>query len=205
MRIGVDIDGVLGEQVPHVLRRVNARYGLALRKRDIRRWDEPVGPSDIEREIEAALLDETYVLTMPLVRGAREALAALAATHSIALVTTRPEQMDSATLAWAQRKGLAFHGLENARSRGKHDVDVDVLIDDRLQNVAEFAERGRVAILFSQPWNQDREDIQHLMNGRSYPPKAGGMLSSSSEHLASDECGPSATSIKRAPGGNPFV
>ena len=81
--------------------------------------------------------------------------------------------MDSATLAWAKRKGLAFHRLENARSRGKRDVDVNVLIDDRLQNVAEFAERSRVAILFSQSWNQDRTDIQYLMNGKKILPAKG--------------------------------
>jgi len=163
MRIGIDIDGVLGEQVPHVLRRVNAKYGLSLRKRDIKSWGEPVGPSDIEREIEEALPDRSYVVTMPLVRGARAGLATLAATHSITLVTTRPEGVNGATLEWAKRKGLTFHSLQNARSRGKRDVDVDVLIDDGLHNVREFAQRGRVAILFSQPWNQDRTVIQDLM------------------------------------------
>lgn len=166
MRIGVDIDGVLGEQVPHVLRRVNAKYGLSRRKRDISRWDEPVGPSDIEREIEAALQDNSYVLTMPLVRGARQALATLAAAHWIALVTSRPEDTDTLTFAWAKRKGLTFHSLQNASSRGKHNVDVNILIDDRLENVKDFAERDKVAILFSQPWNQHRSHIHHLINGK---------------------------------------
>ncbi|MGB6836516.1 MAG: hypothetical protein WBF66_02300 [Dehalococcoidia bacterium] len=165
MRLGIDIDGVIGDQVRHVTRRIKRREGLSFRKRDIVQWDQPIGNSDIEQEIESAVRDPEYVLTMPLILGATGAISELSGRHQIVLVTNRPLQSDRYTLEWARRKGIKFDSFHNCRETGKGNLPVDVLVDDRLENVRDFVlTSGGLGILFSQPWNQQRAAVHDLIS-----------------------------------------
>lgn len=166
MNIGVDLDGVLGDQVPHILGLLNQKYGLKLKKSDIRMWNQPIPNTntDIEREIERALLDTNYVLAMPVIRGAVKFLRLLSSDgHFIMVVTSRPPEADEATLKWLRKKRLIFHEFRNMQGLGKERLPVDILIDDRLENIRAFAIRNNLAILFSQPWNQDRKSLSGLI------------------------------------------
>ena len=165
MNIGVDLDGVLGDQVPHILGLLNQKYGLKLKKSDIRMWNQPIPNTntDIDREIEHALLDTNYVLTMPVIRGAVKFLRLLSSEHFIMVVTSRPPAADQPTLKWLQKKRLIFHEFRNMQGLGKERLPVDILIDDRLENISAFAIKNNVAILFSQPWNQDHKSLSELI------------------------------------------
>ena len=163
MRIGVDIDGVLGDQVPPILKRVNVKYGTDVAKSDIRLWDQPIADTDIKTEIEEALRDSLYVATMPLMVGAREALAKLCKSHHIVVATSRPIEASQATERWLRENRLCYHEFVNSRDIAKSSLAIEVLIDDNLDNIREFALQGRLAILFSQPWNQQRSDISKLI------------------------------------------
>jgi 5'(3')-deoxyribonucleotidase len=50
--IGIDIDGVLGEQVPHVLDRLHRRgVGIGISKDKITSWNFPIDNTSISKEI----------------------------------------------------------------------------------------------------------------------------------------------------------
>lgn len=156
IRIAVDVDGVIAEQVPPVLERVRSQYGVRMTKRDIRAWDQPIPgtKSNIKLEIERALLDPEYVRSMRPVRGAAAALHRLHELGlGIVIVTHRPRESDAPTRQWMQEYGIAHDAYVNSSQGSKASVEADVLVDDYPNNVEEFVRQGRKAILFRQPWN----------------------------------------------------
>jgi hypothetical protein len=50
MRIGIDVDGVLGDQIAYMLPIWKKRFGVTLRFEDVTEWNLAVGDSDIAIE-----------------------------------------------------------------------------------------------------------------------------------------------------------
>jgi 5'(3')-deoxyribonucleotidase len=159
MVVGVDVDGVLGDQVSHVLNRLHA-LGKArnLQKSNITDWNYPLDGSDIAREIEEALLDKRFVKEMPVVAGSIDAMEHLHEKFHVVVATSRPKETESETLEWL-RRNFQFHEFVNARDIGKENLGLDVLIDDNLDNIKAFAVSSNYALLFSQEWNQSEDNV----------------------------------------------
>jgi len=160
MHLVVDVDGVLADQVPPILKRLNQKYSLSLRKKDIRQWDQPIADTDIKTEIENSLQDAQFVLSMGLIKGAHWALMELDKNHSITIATNREPQMDKFTREWLQKKRIPYDRYVNTREHGKGAISGDVLIDDYPNNLAGFLAAGGLGILFSQPWNEDDHSLE---------------------------------------------
>jgi 5'(3')-deoxyribonucleotidase len=156
--VGVDVDGVLGEQVPPVLDRIK-REGKStdLAKDKIVEWDFRIDDTDISREIEKALLDPSFVTSMPLVEGSVSAMRELYKKYHVVIVTSRPIETEQETRDWLKRN-FRFHEFINTRECGKNDLGLNVLVDDNLDNVRKFASSKCYALLFSQPWNLKVKD-----------------------------------------------
>jgi 5'(3')-deoxyribonucleotidase len=75
--IAVDIDGVVGDQVPHVLARAEKEMGIKMSKQEITEWDTKVGKIPFDKLIAQYLLDPNFVLSMPIVSGAADTLSGL--------------------------------------------------------------------------------------------------------------------------------
>lgn len=155
--VGVDIDGVLGNQVHGVLERVNARLGLSFRYEQVVHWDAPLGGStSFKPEIEAAMSDPSYVLDMPVHPGAAELLEALRRRHVVKIITVRPRSAIPHTEQWLRKNGLVYDELVFAEEALKSRHGADVLIDDYPKNLAEFLDNSAgVGVLVDQPWNQE--------------------------------------------------
>ncbi|MEM3564666.1 MAG: hypothetical protein QXR19_15650 [Candidatus Jordarchaeaceae archaeon] len=156
--VGVDIDGVLGEQVEPTLERLRTiGKGKNLKKSDITDWNFAIGDTNIAIEIEKNLLDPTFVENMPVIPNAETAMKKLHEKYHVVVVTSRPPETQKSTEKWL-RNHFNFHELVNTRKVGKNCLGLDILIDDNLDNVKTFAQSGQCAILFSQPWNQNVKD-----------------------------------------------
>lgn len=158
--IGIDIDGVLGNQITGVIPRVKDEYGITLKYEDIVDWRYDFGPSDISTEIAKALTDPEYVAGMPVHGGARRMVTRLFRHHHIVVITARPLETRDGTERWLQKRRLFADELVNTREAGKSMSAADVLVDDYTGNVLEFLENspGR-AILVRRPWNGDDEEL----------------------------------------------
>jgi len=166
MKIAVDVDGVLADHVPHILRRVKEHWGATFDKSEVKLWDQPIPETEtsIDAEIEAALDDPSYILTMPMVHLGLEGIKALLGFgHKIIIATSRPPDTDPYTLQWLCKKEIPYHGFLNTRKSGKTGLEADILIDDRLENARDFALGRGYAILFSQPWNEERGQLFNLI------------------------------------------
>lgn len=164
----MDVDGVLGDQVSPILSKLNAKYGIKLSKEDITDWEYPIEDTKIDVEIEKALLDEEYVLEMPLIAGAKEVMSYLQQNHFVMIATSRPKETEKATLKWLS-SNFKFHKYLNTHGKGKKSLKADILIDDNIENIEGFSKDHGIGLLFSQPWNKNRSSIIDLINrGKVY-------------------------------------
>jgi len=80
-----------------------------------------------------------------------------AAGHWLEIVTAKPEWAEDQVWIWLAKYKPRVHQVTIApmQDASKADLspDGDVLVDDKWENCLEWAETGRLAILFTQPFN----------------------------------------------------
>ncbi len=161
LRIGVDVDGVLGNQIAGILPRIASSHGIQLAYSDITDWQLPIGDdSDVKVEIGSAMEDPEYVLKMPVHAGAKRLMETLYENNRLFVITSRPPETKSDTETWLGENGLPFDELINLKEQAKSLFKTDVLIDDFVGNVAEYLKNSTgTAILVEQPWNRDHASL----------------------------------------------
>jgi len=132
-------------------------------KADIKEWNTPVGGVPFGELIHGYFSDSQFVLTMPPVDGASESVGRILKTAKVIVVTARPQVILDLTQRWVHERIHPELEVFRAAEGNKYSSSASILIDDYLGNVEEFAQRGGAAVIFDQPWNQDRS---HLLGGR---------------------------------------
>ncbi len=166
--VGIDVDGVLAEQVTPILDRLRAQgKARGLTKDNITDWNFKIDDTDIAKEIEAALLDPQYVLEMPVQPGSTNVMQEMYERYHVVIATSRPVETQQATIEWV-KKSFRFHEFANTRQVGKANLGLNLLIDDNIDNAKSFALGKGTAILFSQPWNMGEDDeMKQLIANRT--------------------------------------
>lgn len=164
LAIGIDIDGVLADQVSHVLTRLRSKgQAVGITKDMVAEWDYSLGDRTITDEIEEALLDPQFIEEMPVIHGSIDSMKYLHGRHHVVIATARPLGTEQATLNWL-RKHFLYHEYFNTRAVGKSGHGLKVLVDDNPQNIEDFASSGGTGVLFSQPWNmKDTKKMEDLV------------------------------------------
>jgi 5'(3')-deoxyribonucleotidase len=166
--IGIDVDGVLANQIAGVLPRIKRRLGIDLAYEDVTHWALPLGDTNIAVEIAAAMEDPTYVMDMPVHADAKQVLDQLHRQHTIRVITARPAVAAEPTKAWLTKNALEVDDVSSAREKEKSLYATDLLVDDYLGNILEFlTSTNGIAVLVDQPWNRDRAELaEYIENGR---------------------------------------
>lgn len=168
--IAIDVDGVLANQIDGILPVIKKEHGVQLNYRNVTSWNLPIKDSSIDKIIVEEQKQRGYIVNMPLFLMANEVVNKLIKKHYIAIATSRPLDTDKWTKEWLTKNEITYDRFHNLKEGGKQnaDEDFDILIDDYIGNIKAFLEKheGR-AILFSQPWNQDRSNLEEFIkNGR---------------------------------------
>jgi len=168
--LAVDVDGVLADHVAHILPLLKRDYHFNATVDEITAWDFPVSDTTFGAIIRNKQCDAGFTLSIPVIADARASLKQLIASYNVAIVTARPPEADRWTLEWLRKKGIEFDFYANLRVGAKHETSFpcDVLIDDYTANILAFLQHTEgCAILFSQPWNQERTEFKpYLESGR---------------------------------------
>lgn len=167
LTIGIDVDGVLADQITGVLPRIKERHDVILTYADITEWELPIKDSNIAVEIVDAQASRDYVLEMAVHEGAKRFLAFLHELHRIVVITARKgEAATTWTAEWLQKHQLPYDEVIAGSETKKSEHRTDVLIDDFIGNVSEFlANTKGVAVLVEQPWNRERHTLDGFANG----------------------------------------
>lgn len=155
IKLGVDIDGVLANQIITLLPIINKRYSLNLKYGDIDHWRKKIADSDIAQLIVEAQRNDEYLLKIPLIENSNDILIDLRPTYEIYILTAREIGTKSATLKWLDLNSIYFDYFHNLREGNKQQIEVDIIIDDYKGNIEEYlnSHPKSYAILFKQPWN----------------------------------------------------
>lgn len=172
MKIAVDIDGVLADQVSAVLDVIEQEYGLRYCKSDVDRAHWTFAGREIWSEIARLLDDPEYVMMVPLIEGSQKAIKQLC-RHDVFVVTARRPNAEEATRRWLNRHFPSLTQYFHARTGTKHNVPSDVLIDDLDMNIVEFvrSDPHRRGILFLHPWSLNDTDIGDYSDQVYYCPQ----------------------------------
>ena len=161
MKIAVDIDGALADQVAAVLKEIEKEYGLKYSKSDVNRAHWTFSGRELWLEIRRLLADPEYTLSIPVIEGSQKGIEQLA-DHNVCIVTARRTNAEAATKQWLNTHFPCLTEYYRARTGTKHDIPSDILIDDLDMNIVEFVKShpGRRGILFEQPWSKNGTDIE---------------------------------------------
>jgi uncharacterized HAD superfamily protein len=168
MRIGIDIDDVLADSLPHYLQAFNRRFGLSVGLAEAAwqifdRFPE-IDPRDGE-DFFSELVEAGFFGSRPLLPDAKEAVERLAREgHRLFIITGRAPRDAAVTRVWLDRVGLLprFEAvLHRAREPvGRHksgaarELDLHLFIEDELPVAAAVAETAIPVLLFDRPWNR---------------------------------------------------
>lgn len=159
-RIGVDFDGVLFDQVPHIIRGFRELHDVDLAPVESWHWNLSEHPAiqaagltedqiwQVFRQLE---LEEAIHRADPLDPHALEVLGAWQARGwQVHIATSRPEHSRPAVEAFLSHNQVPHDLLE----MGVYPkTGYDVLVDDLPPNVQAAAEDGGHGLLFHQPYN----------------------------------------------------
>ena len=172
MKIAVDIDGVLADQVGAVLKIIEKEYGLKYLESDVNRAHWTYERGELWSDISRLLANPEYTLNLPLIEGSQKGIEQLD-DHDIFVVTARRPNAENATKQWLNTHFPCLTEYYRASTGTKHNVPSDVLIDDLDMNIVEFvkSDPNRHGILFVHPWSINGMDIENYSDQVHYCPE----------------------------------
>ena len=161
LKIAVDIDGVLADQVSAALRKIEEKYGERYSKEEVNCAHWNFGGRDIWSEVSTLLTDPEYVKGLSVIEGSQAAIKQLD-RHCMCVVTARRPETETATREWLGTHFPSLKDYHHARTGTKHKIPSDLLIDDFDLNIVEFVKShpDRHGILFVQPWSLNETGIE---------------------------------------------
>jgi 5'(3')-deoxyribonucleotidase len=157
LNLGVDVDGVLSDQISTILPVIRDLYGVHLSHCDIVDWRLRVGPTTIDKVIVSQQRSEKYVLNQEAIIGAALGISQLITRYRVCIITSRDPLTNEWTKRWLRMNRIHFDEFYSQKDGTKSHLDhLNILIDDYDKNVLEFLQSKpeRKAIIFAQPWNQ---------------------------------------------------
>ena len=169
LKIAIDIDGVLADQVGAVLEIIERDFGLKYRKSDVNRAHWTISGREIWSEIARLLADPEYTLNIPLIDGSQEGINRLE-DHNMCVVKARRPNAEEATKQWLNTYFPSLTEYYRASTGTKHCIPADILIDDLDLNIVEFVKSNpdRHGILFTHPWSLNDTDIKDYSDQVNY-------------------------------------
>lgn len=160
MNIGIDCDGVLRNFTEGVIT-IGKKHGLVLEKPTTWNWldlnkynGRPLAYYIWQSREWAKELFENS----PIIPGsflAYKELVDLDYTN-VYIVTTQSEKTKHHTIEWLNKFGFDKH-VKTIFSKEKHKTGMDILIDDKYDNIKKQIDTGRLGHLIKQPYNEKYE------------------------------------------------
>lgn len=161
MKIGVDIDDVLCEFVPHFFDWHNKVYGTRNRAFELQSYDmyKVFGyhPDENWDRIKMFYATDAFKY-IPANLAARHVLEELRTHgHTLYAITSRDKSIKDQTLDWVDKNYTdIFKQVYLVPKKGDlcHRLGIDVHIDDSEHHAMDCSLNGASVVVYDQPWNQ---------------------------------------------------
>lgn len=178
MRIGIDVDGTLADNLQAFVDVFNEKTGKQLTKTEVFDFDLSLVYGIPADEVDQVFHDnaERVFGEVPAMEGAREALELMKnAGVELYLVTARPPNLRELTADWLKRHKIPYdrlifdpHKGEACRRHG-----LKVFVDDHFDNAVGVARVGSKSVLVDAPHNRHLDHGKHgitrLFHWRVFP------------------------------------
>lgn len=173
--IGFDLDGVIADTAESFLRLACSRYGYCdFTLEDITHFELedciPI-PGELVDQIFTEILTDSLAAELKPMKGAVETLSLLAEESTITVITARPllpPVLDWIDVFFPARTRDAMKviatGDHNDKVRHIHQHSLKYFVDDRAETCMQLAGAAITPLVFSQPWNQNRHNLQTVEN-----------------------------------------
>lgn len=173
--IGFDLDGVIADTADTFLSIACSRYGYcSFTRADITNFELeeciPI-PRDLVDQIFTEILTDSLATGLKPMEGAVETLTWLARQSTITIITARP--LLDPVLDWidaffpAKTRDAArvvATGDHNDKIRFIHRHGLKYFVDDRAETCMQLANADITPLVYSQPWNHNRHNLQSVKN-----------------------------------------
>jgi len=151
--IALDMDGIIVDMLPAWVEALNQRVGTTYSMADVTSWDFGAWPEDIRSTMWEILNEDHFLLDMPPIEGAVEAVREIHEAGAKVIVVTAPVTQ-SKTAVWDKQQWLEKHLPFLGRTKdyaiyahAKHMVRDDsclwsVFVDDRDKNLVNAVTLG---------------------------------------------------------------
>jgi len=169
MKIGVDLDDVLGESMFALVKFSNDIYGTSLKMQDIKTYNliEILGGTKKEVQEKLHRFHTTFYgeYEKP-VKEAREILEKIKKNNELYVITGRFSDIREETNKWIDNNfpnifskiyfsnEVVFDGATSFKKKVCDKLKIDIFIEDNLANAIECYGPNRKVFLFDRPWNQ---------------------------------------------------
>jgi len=174
MRIGIDLDEVIGDYIGGFLNWYNGRNGVEIKREDILSYAlEENGVFGWTREDKIRYVDEFnergLLEDIELIEGVREVIERLKEDYELYVVTSRREETRERTERFLNKyfdgvfRDIVFTSeFDDENRKSKADVCVELGLDYMIEDNKDFAreciEKGVKVLLFDRPWNREEID-----------------------------------------------
>lgn len=159
LRIGIDIDGTLADNLQAFVEVFNERTGKNLTKDDIYDFDLSLVYGLPAEEVDQVFLDhaERVFGEVPVMKGARKALEMLnAAGIELYLVTARHPMVRELTKEWVEKHRLPYDKIVFEPNKGEacRRYGLKAFVDDNFDNAVGVVKVGSHSVLVDAPYNR---------------------------------------------------
>jgi len=169
MKIGIDLDEILGGLVPELLKFHNDKYKTNFKLEDFfsyKLWEVWGGNREeaIEKIYEFYKTD--FFKNIKPIKGSQKAIEKLKKNNELFIITARQNVIKKETRLWVEKNfpnafsNIHFtnHYAQKEKLKTKKEVcdllDVDILIEDSLEYSSECVNPKRKIFLMDYPWNK---------------------------------------------------
>ena len=184
MNIGVDIDGVIANTLPLLVKELNNFFGEEFKSEEIYNYDIGKVYNKNQKELASFIKTREDILaTEPEpVPGAIEYVNKLKANSRLFIISARTEKLQHQTEEWLLRYGFQWDELILLGSHEKaetcHKLKINYFIEDSLYNAQQISSIGVHVFLMDAPYNQGRlprlvcrchtwQEVYNLISNRS--------------------------------------
>ena len=171
MKIGIDIDEVLADFLPAIIKYHNETYNTFLTSSDFKTynlWESWGGTKEESVKKIYDFFRTDYFSEINPIKGAQNATRVLRENNDLSIVTSRHEEITRETKRWVNQNfpntfsEINFAGhyySKNKNSKTKRQIcdsqGVEILIEDNFEYALECLTPKRKVLLFNHPWNQE--------------------------------------------------
>ncbi len=172
MTIAIDIDEVLADTLNSYIKYYNNTYNTSFKREQFFTYSCWWKVLQVEFNEGVTrfndFVNKGYFESLPLIRGAQEAVTKLKQSHDLVIITSRMSELKKITRKWLDKnfpgcfvKVYHTESVYNKDAITKSEAclksKADILIEDDSNFAAECMNNGIKVLLFNNPWNRDFE------------------------------------------------